>query len=100
MEDTRTEREKRLAADLYAHPELIPIEGTLGGTMRFFPDESAVRVLSTASYMPLVYAYAEDGHTAVNLLFRFENAADGALKWRCVAYDYGGGLTLLEPQAE
>ena len=26
--------------------------------------------------------------------------ADGALKWRCVAYDYGGGLTLLEPQAE
>ena len=63
-------------------------------------DESAVRVLSTASYMPLVYAYAEDGHTAVNLLFRFENAADGALKWRCVAYDHGGGLTLLEPQAE
>lgn len=100
LEDTRTEREKRLAADLYAHPELIPIEGTLGGTMRFFPDESAVRVLSTASYMPLVYAYAEDGHTAVNLLFRFENAADGALKWRCVAYDHGGGLTLLEPQAE
>ena len=45
-------------------------------------------------------AYAEDGHTAVNLLFRFENAADGALKWRCVAYDHGGGLTLLEPQAE
>ena len=35
LEDTRTEREKRLAADLYAHPELIPIEGTLGGTMRF-----------------------------------------------------------------
>ncbi|MFQ9679438.1 MAG: hypothetical protein ACLRZH_04425 [Ruthenibacterium lactatiformans] len=67
LEDTRTEREKRLAADLYAHPELIPIEGTLGGTMRFFPDESAVRVLSTASYMPLVYAYAEDGHPAVNL---------------------------------
>ena len=100
LEDTRTEREKRLAADLYAHPALIPIEGTLGGTMRFFPDESAVRVLSTASYMPLVYAYAEDGHTAVNLLFRFENAADGALKWRCVAYDHGGGLTLLEPQAE
>ena len=31
---------------------------------------------------------------------RFENAADGALKWRCVAYDHGGGLTLLEPQAE
>ena len=28
LEDTRTEREKRLAADLYAHPELIPIEGT------------------------------------------------------------------------
>ena len=29
LEDTRTEREKRLAADLYAHPELIPIEGIL-----------------------------------------------------------------------
>ena len=39
---------------LYAHPELIPIEGILGGTMRFSPDESAVRVLSTASYMRCV----------------------------------------------
>ena len=37
LEDTRTEREKRLAADLYAHPELIPIEGNAGRNHALFP---------------------------------------------------------------
>ena len=69
LEDTRTEREKRLAADLYAHPELIPIEGTGREPCAFSPDERRPCAFHRKLYAAGIRAYAEDGYTAVNLLF-------------------------------
>lgn len=66
-----------LLDDLKDHPELLPAEGTLGGTMKFWPSES--RVISPSR----VEAYYEDGHTGGRLLLEYE-INDGEISWTVV----------------
>lgn len=66
-----------LLTDLTYHPELIPREGVLGGTMRFIPSES--RVISPQR----VIGYYEDGHTAGRLLLEYEISA-GEINWTVI----------------
>ena len=63
--------------DLKNHPELIPKEGVLGGTMRFVPEES--RVISPQR----VNAYYEDGHTAGRVLLEYQ-VDSGNITWTVI----------------
>jgi hypothetical protein len=70
---------KDLAADLQKHPELIPYEGVLGGTMAFaFPEK--IHVL-TDKY---VLAYFEDGHIAGWMLLEYGVSRGGRITWRVI----------------
>ncbi|MGI5966351.1 hypothetical protein [Anaerotruncus rubiinfantis] len=71
---------------LLARTDLIPVEAALGGTMRYFPGEA--KLLGT----DLAYAYAEDGHNAVEMLLRCTGGP--AYDWTLIAYDAGGGWQL------
>jgi hypothetical protein len=68
-----------LRADLTSHPEIIPYEGVLGGTMAFY-DKDAI-VFLPGGY---VYAPADDGHYEVHALLRYEVSPGGAIRWRLV----------------
>ena len=69
---------ERLVASLLSNPNIIPISGTLGGTMRFLPDQ--IHVLSP----PWVYAEFEDGHNMAHGIFRYEIEADATITWEAV----------------
>jgi cell division protein FtsL len=60
--------------DLSSHPELIPFEGVLGGTMRWVVSES---YLLTDRY---VFALFSDGHYTGNALLSFDIIND-KIKW-------------------
>jgi len=68
-----------IVSDLTKHEELIPYEGTLGGTMRFYDDE--IWILNNK----WVYAYFEDGHYGGYLLLEFNVADDGKINWNKIA---------------
>jgi hypothetical protein len=67
-----------LAADLLRHPELIPAEGVVGGTMAFRRD--AIYVLPGGH----VWAVADDGHIETAMLLRFDIDRDRTITWRAV----------------
>lgn len=69
-----------LKSDLMAHPELIPYEGTMGGTMRF-PTASSIILL------PGGYAHArfEDGHISGEAILTFSVGPGGRIQWRRIA---------------
>jgi hypothetical protein len=69
----------RLRNDLVAHPELIPMEGVLGGTMYF--RRETIAILSTR----WVYAEFEDGHIGGNCLLEYSVAPGGTISWRVIA---------------
>lgn len=59
------------------HPELIPFDGVLGGTMRF---QRAVPLVDQ-----FVFAEVSDGHVQGYLLLRYEPAATGpGFDWKTV----------------
>lgn len=66
-----------LKSDLMSHPELIPYEGTMGGTMRF-PRPASIILL------PGGYAHArfEDGHMSGACLLEFTVRPGGAIQWK------------------
>jgi hypothetical protein len=64
-----------IMADLERRTDLVPREGVVGGTMRFWPDQS--RIVSPNK----AYAYYEDGHIAVGLLLEF-TVRDGKIEWK------------------
>ena len=68
-----------LRADLVRHPELIPTEGVVGGTMAFRPD--AIYLLPGGH----VWAIADDGHIETALLLRYTVKSDTTVAWS-VAY--------------
>jgi hypothetical protein len=70
---------RRVLEDLARHPELIPIKGTEGGTMRFYPSQS---ILMPPAW---VYAYFEDGHNAGHGLFEYRESAGGRIEWKLIA---------------
>ena len=71
------EQSRRIKADLTEHPELIPFEGTLGGTMGFYDPEN-IYVLSDK----WVYARFEDGHIQGGMLLEYSLGPDGEISWQ------------------
>jgi hypothetical protein len=67
-----------LRADLLRHPELIPAEGVLGGTMAFRPD--AIYLLPGGH----VWAIADDGHIESAVLLRYSVERDTTVRWNVV----------------
>ncbi|SKC73897.1 hypothetical protein [Maledivibacter halophilus] len=71
----------KIKKDLMNHPELIPYEGSLGGTMSFFSIED-IYVLTDK----WIFAYFEDGHTLGYMLLRYEiineKENDIKIKWK------------------
>jgi hypothetical protein len=70
-----------LVDDLASHPELIPIEGVLGGRMAF-QDVDRIRVMSES----WVYAPFSDGHISGEAIYAYQVAEDGDISWRLVAF--------------
>lgn len=58
------------------HPELIPTEGVLGGTMRWYPEFSIV--LDDK----FVYAYFEDGHISGHSILQYNLLGNGEVDWQ------------------
>lgn len=71
---------KDLVKDLRAHPELIPYEGVLGGTMQFY-FEDKIWVISNH----WVLAYFEDGHRSGYALLEYKVADGGKISWKILA---------------
>jgi hypothetical protein len=72
-----TEQEVELIRrDLTEHPELIPFEGRLGGTMDFY-DPSSIVVLSDR----WVYARFDDGHVQGEMMLEYELTETGDIVW-------------------
>jgi hypothetical protein len=67
-----------LRADLVRHPELIPTEGEVGGSMAFRPD--AIYLLPGGH----VWAIADDGHVETALLLRYDVKRDTTVQWTVV----------------
>ena len=67
----------RLREDLAGRPELIPFQGTLGGSMGFY-DPDRIRVLNER----WVLAYFEDGHVAGQMVLSYTIDEDGSIHWR------------------
>jgi hypothetical protein len=70
-----------LVDDLASHPELIPIEGVLGGRMAF-QDVDRIRVMSEA----WVHAPFSDGHIGGEAIYAYQVTEDGDISWRLVAF--------------
>ncbi len=71
---------KDIITDLRQHRELIPYEGTLGGTMNFY-SEDQIWILTKK----WVLAYFEDGHNGGYLLLEYQVTKNGKIKWNGVA---------------
>lgn len=63
-------------SSLRAHPELIPYEGTLGGTMDFYGDD-AVRVLGPAR----IAAVFSDGHNQGHMIVGYRVQRGGQIEF-------------------
>lgn len=64
-----------LQTDLAGHPELIPHEGVLGGTMHFYKDE--IYVLTDR----WVLAYYEDGHISGYAWMQYTVKSGSRITW-------------------
>ncbi len=70
---------QNILMDLKNHKELIPYEGILGGTMRFYDKECWV--LNNK----WVFAYFEDGHYGGYMLLEYNVAENGKINWKRIA---------------
>jgi len=69
----------QLPADLMAHPELIPFEGVVGGTMGFRTSED-ITILSPC----WVFARFDDGHVMGSCLLEYEISPDSTIHWKLI----------------
>lgn len=76
--DNISELHKDIINDLMQHPELIPYDGVLGGTMGFYDLES-IQVLSDR----WVYAGFDDGHINGYMLLSYR-INDGKISWEVI----------------
>jgi len=67
-----------LLQDLETHDELLPVEGVLGGSMKWWPEYS---VVLNEQY---VFGYFEDGHILGYALLKYTFDQDDNLKWQLV----------------
>lgn len=69
---------EQLRDDLMSHPELIPYEGVLGGTMGFV--RHTISLLSPR----WIYAEFEDGHVMGRCLLEYDITSEGAIAWTVI----------------
>lgn len=67
-----------LLEDLATHDELLPVEGVLGGSMKWWPEYS---VVLNEKY---VFGYFEDGHILGYALLKYSFDKDDTLKWQLI----------------
>jgi cell division protein FtsL len=67
-----------LLEDLATHDELLPVEGVLGGSMKWWPEYS---VVLNEKY---VFGYFEDGHILGYALLKYSFDKDDNLKWQVI----------------
>ncbi len=67
-----------LKSNLVKNADLIPYEGTLGGTMHFYRE---MMYVLTGKWM---LAYFEDGHRAGYMLLEYEVDPQGNIQWEVV----------------
>jgi hypothetical protein len=65
-----------LRSSLMAHPELIPCEPVLGGTMGFYSPEGIVLLAP-----PWAFAHFSDGHVSGVMLLRYALLEDRSIRW-------------------
>lgn len=70
---------RNIISSLMEHNELLPYEGVLGGTMRFY--ENKVKILTDK----WVLAYFEDGHIGGYLLLEYNISDDGRITWKRIS---------------
>ena len=75
--DSIAKPEKFVLDKLHEHPELIPKEPVLGGTMRF----TSVYFINDE----LIVAEYEDGHVMGKSIFRYQHDRRGNLKFEMIA---------------
>ncbi|OHB78480.1 MAG: hypothetical protein A2Z25_23905 [Planctomycetes bacterium RBG_16_55_9] len=69
-----------IISDLKRRRDLIPYEGTMGGTMNFY-GRSKMWILTSK----WAIAYFEDGHNGGYLLLEYEIAKGGRIRWKTLA---------------
>ena len=69
----------QLSADVMSHPELIPLEGVVGGTMGFRAPED-ITILSPS----WVFARFDDGHVVGSCLLEYEISPDTTIHWKLI----------------
>lgn len=69
---------KYILADLEFHPEIIPFEGILGGTMRWYANDS--KFINSR----WIIGYFEDGHVAGRAILRYIINADKTISWEII----------------
>jgi hypothetical protein len=65
-----------IKTDLIKNNKLIPVEGSLGGTMQFYKER--IHVLNRQWVM----AYFEDGHHAGEMLLEYKVGNNGNISWK------------------
>lgn len=74
--------DEKVLGSLFLRPDLIPVGGE---DMRYYTGQC--RVLGEQ----YVYAYAENGREAADMILSYQLQDDGAYEWALEAYDGGGG---------
>ena len=77
--EIKSDFEKMLTDDLVKHPELIPYEAVLGGTMGFY-HKDMIEMLEA----PWVSAYFGDGHISGYLLLKYEITDQENISWEVI----------------
>lgn len=67
-----------LIADLRGRTDLIPYKSTLGGEMRFYPED--IYILTSQWSL----AYFEDGHIAGSLFLKYRVQQSGKIEWSVI----------------
>ncbi|MCI9668430.1 MAG: hypothetical protein HFG19_01985 [Oscillospiraceae bacterium] len=83
--------DEKILGSLFLRPDLIP---TGGENMRYYTD--VCRVL-TEQY---VYAYAEDGRNAADMILGYERQDENTITWTLAAYNIGDGWQASEGEAD
>lgn len=68
-----------IKADLVRNRQLIPAEGSLGGTMQFYKER--IHILNRQWVM----AYFEDGHSAGEMLLEYNVGDKGNISWKVLS---------------
>lgn len=70
-----------IKTDLAKNNRLIPVAGSVGGTMQFYKER--IHILNRK----WVLAYFEDGHNAGEMLLEYKVADNGSISWKVLTTD-------------